>query len=221
MKVKSLTSLLIISFLVQLSCNTWSRKDWTVLKDRHFVFSSFTYSRKMHNRDIAFKFMEQFPLRAIMDKLEKTYMINIDTSIFAEFISNKDKKSIDVSGLLFDRDFNWKKKKPGHNRIEFTFAYVRSEDDPNAPFYIKEYELLLISKNRVRARFQGEVEEVSELVPVLIEKIDEVDKVKGVKIDRDFMKSKKDRKEKSNKKVDDLLRKLTPEERELMKKKLK
>jgi len=202
------------------SCATWSTKDWQKLEDRTFVFQKFNYYNKLENKDRAFTFMKKFQIRKVLDKLEDKYSIRINTEAYDEFIKAGKSERIEAHGILFDNEFTWEEKEKAKNRIEFEYAKFEDPNDPRGINIERTYKLLIIADGKIRKRYEGRVLRLSQVIEKLSERISEEEGVTGVASPTEVSEARRKRKVKSKKKVEGLLEKLSPEERELLKKKL-
>ncbi|PKL36228.1 MAG: hypothetical protein CVV44_18600 [Spirochaetae bacterium HGW-Spirochaetae-1] len=202
------------AILLCLSCSTWGARDWEEIPDRQFHFNRFTFVDKMYENDEAFVFISSLPFRDILDSLEKTYAIKIDSSHFDEFITAKKKDELKESGFIYRDTYTWQSGYTAGNRIEFSYiTHMSSEGD-----FIKTYTLDLISNGKIRKRFQDDIDRDNELIPHLLRSIRRV-KIIDPRTPLPEQTEKKADPEKTDR-LDKLLNTLTPREREALKKKL-
>jgi len=208
------SSLCATAILLCLSCSTWGAHDWEQIPDRQFHFYRFTFVDKMYENDEAFVFIRSLPFRNVLDRLEKTYAIKIDSSHFDEFIAAKKKNKLKESGFIFKDTYTWQNGDPAGNRIEFSYiTHMSSEGD-----FIKTYTLDLISSGKIRKRFQGDIDRDNELIPHLLTSISRV-KIIDPRTPLPEQTEKRTEPEKTDR-IDELLKTLSPQEREALRKKL-
>ncbi len=224
MKLK--TAILLIHtllFFSLFSCIHWNKKDWNALENRHFTLNEFFCYSKLNKAKNIYAYMKKFPENEIFTELERIYSISINSDEFTSFKNSGNVKDIKVTGILFDSDFTWKAKTANPNGIYFKCSKIMNEETAGDG-YTYTYELTLKSMGKTRAFFTGEVPSREDVVPALLKKLKrtspmaDADK-KPDSEDREKKIAEEKAKEKENK-LKSILNDLTPEERELLKKKL-
>jgi|GEM_PF-2521871 len=224
--MKFKTAILLIHtvlFFSLFSCSHWNKKEWNALENRHFTFNRFYCYSKRDKAANIYAYIKKFPAGQVFQLLEEIFSIRINADDFSSFTTSENQKDLKVDGLLFDSDFTWKNKNETHNAVNFKYIKtisegVRGED------YIYEYELTIQSMGKVRARFSGEAYSREDIAPMLIKQL----KRKSPMADTEKMPDPEDRekrlaeeKEKAKEtKLKNILKDLSPEERELLKQKL-
>jgi len=120
-KILKITIFISISLYFCTGCILNTKEDWTDLPDRKFYFSEFQFILLDSNKENAYKFFKDFPVKKIMFMLAKEYNITIDISDFNNFLITKKISAIKAEGSIRTEKLIWNKKNTENNRITFIF----------------------------------------------------------------------------------------------------
>jgi hypothetical protein len=123
-----ITALVLISLYFSTGCTFDTKEDWEKLPDRKFYFTEFQFILLDQNKEDAFRFYKEFPVKKIMFMLAKEYNITIDISDFKQFININKPSVIQADGFMRTEKHTWNKKKTENNRIVFIFERDYFED---------------------------------------------------------------------------------------------
>lgn len=225
MKLK--TAILLINavlFLSLSSCIHWNKKDWNALNNRHFTLNEFYCYSKLDKVKNIYAYIKQFPENKILLELERIFSISINSDEFSSFKNSGSPKDLKVAGFLFDSDFTWSAKTANTNGIYFKCSKAMSEGVAGEG-YIYKYELMLKSMGKTRAFFTGEASSREDITPMLLRQLKrkspmaEANK-KPTPEEKENNLEKEINEKAKEKKLKAILKNLSPEERELLKKKL-
>lgn len=140
---------------VQLSCTLWSARQWDELTDRKFYFQRFTYYLKGGNREKAFAFMRDFPVKEMLCLLSEKHDIEIDSSEYEAFISGEEnRKKLKAFGILIKERFRWEASMKQANSVELVYANEFAyESEP-----VRTYSVRLRVNGRLRASYGDSIE---------------------------------------------------------------
>lgn len=114
-------TVLIITSCLYTGCFLNTRENLEKLPDRKFYFTEFQFILPGQNKESAYKFFKDFPVKKIMYMLAKEYNLTIDMSDYNTFIKRKNLSSIETSGLWRISTNTWKKKNIDNHRIFIIF----------------------------------------------------------------------------------------------------
>ena len=164
-------SIIVLCAAVLLSgCTMWNSRDWNRLNDKQFYFTKFVYVHRGLGKKKAMAFMDEFPVRKMLDLLEKRRGIEIDTAQYDAFLEAKDYEVIDETGFFQGNTYTWKDTLKRVNSVEFSIMY---------DFDVDEYqhgtecgiELLVKTGWRNRDVYTGLYNSVDEAVKDLLERL--------------------------------------------------
>jgi hypothetical protein len=150
---------LFISF--NLSCKTWSKKDWEHLKDRKFTLSKIEVFSKGINKKTSFTYMKKIPVFKILQLLSNKYNIEIDSSSYEKFLVSGDYEKIKSSGILSDTDYVWQHPYKLNNEIIIKYQVEENEFSSGE---LKRYKIYLKSGKETRASFIGGIAKIDEIL---------------------------------------------------------
>lgn len=164
--------------------------------------------------------MKSFPLEEVTRLLEKIYGISINIDDFSAFLNEGDHKKITAKGLIFNSDFSWSLKEIPEKAIIFNTSRIMN-DDTSGGDYIHKYDLIIKVNDRVRARFEGEAESREDVSRLLLKQLMQKAPLVSAEFKPEKKSAQSDKKKNEEERINKILKNLSPEERELLKKRFK
>jgi len=135
--LKIFTVIIIVSYIAT-GCFLSTGENIEKLSDRKFYFTEFQFILPGQDKESAYKFFKDFPVKKVMYMLAKEYNLTIDISDFSNFIKAKNFSVIETEGTFRISKHTWKKKNADGNRIIFIF-HQDYMDDSKKKFSVDIY----------------------------------------------------------------------------------